>query len=274
MPVDSARRPEYLPEPELARDRQRSRRMWCAALIGFVLTIALPLLAIAEMTDEPPEVRVLQTDGRVSSLIADGAVRILVLNTTDPRTALSALGEARPWEPAPQVIIAPSDNEAAVGLLAVIRAANPQAVIVAGLPGANLEWHLLERECRERGIDLEFTVGNMRIAGESLSVTVSGVGTDMDVGRVVVVRRDDNGATLALALDRGVPDVSAHALVTTGKAEAAQAVLTITTSDEPRRVTHAEVALGFRERARIVLARGGIEIFGGTFRAASNVEGN
>lgn len=250
-----------------------SRFAWLAVIVAFVVTLAVPLLARAAIQDDPPNIRILQTDGRISALIADGELRVLVLNSSDPRTASATLGEARPWEPRPQIIIVPSDDAAATGLLAVVRASRPRAVLVAGLPGANPIWHALDLECRERGIDLEYTAGSMRIEGTTLTLTVFGVPLGTDEGRAVIVRRNDGDATVALALDRGQPVVAAHALVTSGAAPSANADLVITTDGEPRRMTHPELVLGYRDRARITLQRDRIDVFGGTYRGGIAADG-
>jgi hypothetical protein len=246
-----------------------ARALWVAALAAFALVFFGPLIALAAVSDDPPSVRVFQTDGRVSALVADGGLRVLILNSTDPRTANAALGEARPWEPGPDVIVAPSTDDVATGLLSAIRASSPQSVIIAGLPGAGTLWHALERECESRGIDVTYTVGSTSIVGERVTLTVFGIEDDEDEGRAVIVRRTAGGASVAIALDRGLPRVRSHVVVTTGDADAVNADLIVTTDDDARPVRQPELALGFRERARLLLNADAVEVFGGTFRGPS-----
>jgi hypothetical protein len=144
-------------------------------------------------------------------------------------------------------------------------------VIVAGLPGADPVWHALEQACAARDIELDYTVESMRVDGDRVDITVFGV--DADGGSAVVVRRNDGGTTLAIALDRGTPAIRAHALVTSGSGDAANADLVVTTSGEARRVTHDEVVLGFASQSTIVLERDAIAVFGGTYRARSEDSG-
>jgi hypothetical protein len=198
-----------------------------------LLTVIVPLAAIDAASEDAPEVRVIAIRGRPTVLIADGDARVLILNTGDRERLRSALGRlGRPWEPDVQLLIAPADDDAAVGLWEALERSEPQQVIVTGLPGAAPLWQAIDNECRQRGITIRYLAGSVTVELGRLTLTVFGA-EEGNAGAGVVVRR--GAANALIAFDTALPNVSAQVLVTGADADAARADLIVTTDSATRR---------------------------------------
>lgn len=250
--------------PGLA-DRLVARQGWVVGGIVALLTLVLPLGAHALLTDDDPEVRVLETDGRLSALIVDGDARILVIDTKDREMARDALGRLyRPWEARPQVVIAPSTDDAAIGLWGVLQDLDPRQVFVAGVPGALPLWRDIEVECRRREIPLRIVPDLLTVTTPRLSVSLVGREPERDDARAVVVRRGDTN--IVLAFDEQRLPVRGQVLVTAGTGQEASADLLVTGSGTPRDTPRPEIIVGRRERVRLVLGTDDVRVYGGARR--------
>jgi hypothetical protein len=185
---------------------------WFIGLGALVLGAVLPLALVAWWTDDPPELRVFVTAGELSGLIIDGNARVLVINSDDREVTAEALGiMARPWEPGPQILIAPADDRAATGLWEALARTDPSGVVIAGIPGAEPIWAAIEDACREREIDLRYVAGTLALDTEHLTITVFGPVPEGGGPAAVVVRHDGVNALIALGSD--APDIEAQVAI-------------------------------------------------------------
>ncbi|MEX1158369.1 MAG: hypothetical protein WEC79_05505, partial [Thermomicrobiales bacterium] len=131
------------------------RHEWLLAGVAALLAFVVPMSVVGWLADPDPELRVLETSGRLSTLIVDGDARILVINTGDREAAGAFLGRiAQPWEGRPETVVAPADDDAAIGLWEALQRLEPASVVVAGIPGADPLWAAIDAECARRRIDL------------------------------------------------------------------------------------------------------------------------
>lgn len=181
---------------------------WLVVCIAAAVFLLMPLAFLTATVKQQPEIRITYGEGRndaFSALIVTEEVRILMINSSDRRTARSIIGTlARPWEPAFSVVIAPAGDETFAGIHEAVRNPAIRQVIIAGIPGANPEWTALERELASRGIDLHYAGGPVEINPEPFRLTIHPGEED---GNIVV----RNGqSVVVLALDAIMPTTPAH----------------------------------------------------------------
>lgn len=170
--------------------RSKTGIVFCLAAI---VVFATPLLVAAVIRPPEPEIRLLRTDDRISALIVTERERVLVINSDDRGLTRSAIGRfARPWEPPATTVLAPADDQAAVGLWEALRDPRIQQVIVVGLPGSDPLWSRIERECAQRGIALTYVTQRSHVELTSAELTVDP--TDMTIS----VQHDRAVAAIAL----------------------------------------------------------------------------
>ena len=252
------------PQPGFV-DRLVARSGWVVAGIVALLTVVLPLGAFALWTEDAPEVRVLETERKLSALVVDDDVRILIIDTRNRERARDALGRLyRPWEARPQILIAPATDDAAIGLWTVLEDTDPRQVLVAGSPGALPLWGEIEAECLRRGIPIQFIDDLTTVTTPRLTVSIFGREPESEDARAVVIRRGD--ANVVLAFDAGRLPAQGQVVITAGRGDEVPADLLITASDEPRETPRREIIVASLRRVRVVLARDEVQVFGGARR--------
>jgi hypothetical protein len=241
-----------------------------ASLMTAVLTFALPLAVLALTTASEPEVRLLETRGRISAAVADGKARVVVINSTDREVARAVAGHLyRPWEPAPQLLIAPSDDAAAPGLWELLARTSPQAVAVLGVPGANPLWTAIETACRQRGIALTWVAGEALVELDRVQLRLHAPVPEQPGSRYVEATR---GAVRVTVLLDGEPPPGATALVSTRPTHPAGVALVVSANRAARPLVGPEVVIGTREVVRLTLEEQRLRVYGGTYRAPERSE--
>lgn len=160
--------------------------------MGAVLGVFLIWLQVSP-SDDASGVRVAATDGALSAQIVDGETRILILNASGPQDGRSVLGKLnRPWEARPATVIVGADRQNIVeALWEVVQRLEPGQIIVVGAPGADTDWALLERYCRDHDIDLRFLDSETILDGPTVAVKIvppledasSGTGSYVEISR-------------------------------------------------------------------------------------------
>jgi hypothetical protein len=241
------------------------RHEWLLAGIAALVAFVVPLTVVGWLDDPQPEIRVLGTDQRLSTLVIDGDSRILIVNTDNREAAGAFLGRiAQPWESKPQTIVASASEEAAIGLWEALQRLEPSSVIIAGIPGADPLWAAIEDECTRRQIDLHYVSDRATITTDRLSLTVFGAPPEIDTGRGVVIRRGP--VSVLVALDAVPPRVEAQALIFNGDPAPATPDLVVTSDDSPRTPSHHEVLVGDLRAVRLVIEEDVVRVFGGVLR--------
>ncbi len=186
-------------------------RPWLVACVAAAIFFLMPLAFITATVSQQPEIRIAYGEARTdafSALVVTGEVRILMINSTDRRTARSIIGTlARPWEPPYSVVIAPAGDQTFAGVHEAVRNPAITQVIIVGIPGANPEWTALERELANRDIDLHYAGGPVEINPEPLQMTIQPGGQDAHI----IVRNGQ--AVVLLALGVQTPPFPAHLTV-------------------------------------------------------------
>lgn len=231
-----------------------------------LVVLLLPLTVLSMLDNPDPELRLLISANRSTALIVDRGTRILIVNETDRERARSLNGHlARPWEPRPQLLIAPADDAAAIGLLEAIRSGVPEKVLVAGVPGADPLWIAIEAECVARGIDLQYITVNASVSTSRLQIRVVAPEPEQIGDRLVIVQHGDT--RVVVALDAAMPTQPAHVLVGSRTANASVlADLIISADDLPRSSTVPEVIADPDETVTVAIAPSTIRVFGGALR--------
>lgn len=241
------------------------RHEWLLAGIAALVVFIVPMTVVGWLDDPQPEIRVLETDARLSTLVIDDDVRILIINTDNREAAGAFLGRiAQPWEPKPQTIIAAASDEAAIGVWEALQRLDPSSVIIAGIPGADPLWSAIEAECTRRQVDLRYVADRAAIATDRLSLTIFGAPPEIDSGRGVVVRRGN--ASVLVALDAVPPRVEGQALIFNGDPAPATPDLLVTSDDRPRTPPQHELLVNDRRAARLVIEEDAVRVFGGVLR--------
>jgi hypothetical protein len=245
--------------------RHAGRAPWVAGILGALLAFSALLAVIAWLDDEPPQLRVSRTGGRLSTEIVDRDTRIFVVNSPDREDVRAALGRFTwPWQNGPQLLVAPPDREAAVGLWEALQRTDPARVIVAGVPGADPLWLEVERYCDEEGIELTFLTTSASLDTERLTITIIGSPPEYPSPSSVVVRY--GGANVVIALDERQPATEGQVLVSSAESPRTSARVVVTSWSEPRAADRDEVVVERREVVEIVLDDGQLRIFGGRRR--------
>lgn len=248
-----------------AADPSIRRHEWLLAGIAALIAFIIPMTVVGLLDNPEPEIRVLETSDRLSSLIVDGDARVLVINTDDREAAGAFLGRiAQPWEARPQTIVASSDDGAAIGLWEALQRLEPSTVVVAGIPGADPLWAAIDAECTRRRIALRYVSDRAAIATARLDLTVFGVPPETDGGRGVVVRRGN--VSVVIALDGVPPPVDAQALIFNGDPSPATPDLQVTSDDAPRTPLQHELLVKDRRAVRLVIDANEVRAFGGVLR--------
>jgi hypothetical protein len=243
-----------------------SRRSLIAGSIAALVTVVAPLIVWSRQSNDEPEVRVLRTRDRATALIADGSARVLVVNSPDREAVRDAIGRAsRPWEPLPHLLIAPSDDDAAVGLLEAVEHSRPKNVLVAGVPGADPVWARVAQLCRERAIPVQYVTTMATAETERLQITVLGADPEeRKPARAAIVRRGETN--LVVAFDAGPQPTPGQVLIANSISEDVTADMLITVDDTPRRFNRDQVLVGTGDLVRIALTATGVQITGGKYR--------
>ena len=120
-----------------------------------------------------PEMRIAATDRALSTLIVDGDNRVLILNANGPQDARSVIGTlSHPWETKPSTIIVSADQDNVEALWEALQRLEPRQLIVAGAPGADPDWLVIERHCQESGIDVSYLEFETEISVALLNMTI------------------------------------------------------------------------------------------------------
>lgn len=168
--------------------RPRLRRLALGAL-GFLVGLVTPLALSSWLHTEPAEVRVFLQGRELGVLIVDGDARVLVIQTDDREELIASLGVmARPWEPAPRLLVAPADDGVAVALWEALLRLPVSRVVIAGLPGADPLWSQIETYCRAEGIELRYVAGLLSFQLSRTSISVFGLNAEGAGEQAVVVR--------------------------------------------------------------------------------------
>ncbi len=162
--------------------------------------IFLGIFSILEVLHEDqPHLRIGETDGRVSGLIVTDDTRLLILNTEDRAEARSFAGRmARPWEPDPSAVLVSAADYAASGLWEYLQVAEPNQVVIAGLPGSDVVWEAALDLCASRNISVDFVTHSSTISIEPFTVTVLSAKPGDPLSAAVVIRRDSANVFLRL----------------------------------------------------------------------------
>lgn len=246
------------------------RHEWLLAGVAALVAFMVPMTVVGWLDDPQPEIRVLETAGRLSALIVDGDARVLVINTDDREAAGAFLGRiAQPWEERPQTLIASSDDGAAIGLWEALQRLDPSTVVVDGIPGADPLWAAIDAECSRREIELRYVSNRATLSTDRLVLTVFGAPPETEIGRGIVVRRGT--VSVVIALDTLPPPVEGQALIFTGDPSPASPDLLITSDDAPRTSPRHELLVDDRRAARLVLDEDAVRVFGGVVRPPASV---
>ncbi len=242
------------------------RHEWLLAGITALVVFVVPMTVISWLDDPQPEIRVLETSGRLSALIVDEDSRILIVNTHDREAAGAFLGRiAQPWESQPRTIVASSDDGAAIGVWEALQRLEPSSVVIAGIPGADPLWSAIEAECTRREIDLRYVADRAFVAMHRLNLTIFGSSSGSEAGRGVVIRR--GGVSVIVALDAVPPPVEGQTLIFNGDPSPATPDLVITSENSPRTPPRHEVLVDDRSATRLVIDEDAVRVFGGTLRS-------
>jgi hypothetical protein len=241
------------------------RHEWLLAGIAALVVFVVPITVVGWLDDPQPEIRVLDTDQRLSTLVVDDDARILIINTDNREAAGAFLGRiAQPWEPKPQTIVASASDDAAIGVWEALMRLEPSSLVIAGVPGADPLWSAIEAECTRRQIDLRYVADRAVIETDHLNLTVFGAPPESDAGRGVAVRR--GSVSIVVALDAVAPQIDAQALIFNGDPSPATPDLQITSDDSPRTPPQHELLVDDRRAARLVIEEDAVRAFGGVLR--------
>jgi hypothetical protein len=241
-------------------------------IVVALLVFLIPVALLDWTSDTPPEIRIIETRGRLSSLIVDGEARMLVIDSTDREVARAAAGSlSAPWEARPTIVIASSDDRAATGLWEILQGSTPRRLLISGVPGAHALWAEIERECARRGVELNYVTSHASVQTERLTILVTGVEPERPGPLAVVVRR--GGANVVIALDGGSPPIPGQVLVTSGDGLRSPADLVVTPRRAVRQPGHHELLVGRGEQVRLILEADAIRAQGGEARRGTRDEG-
>jgi len=241
------------------------RHEWALAGIAALIAFVIPMTVVGWLDDPEPELRVLETDTALSTLIVDNDAHILVINTGNREAAGAFLGRiAQPWEDRPTTIVAASTDDAAIGLWEALQRLEPSTVVVAGIPGADPLWAAIDAECARRQIALRYVTDRATVSTDRLQLTIFGVSLETDSGRGVVVRR--GAVNVVVALDGTPPPVAGQALIFNGDPSPVTPDLLVTSDDEPRTPRQHEVLVNDLHAVRLVIEETTVRVFGGLLR--------
>jgi hypothetical protein len=241
---------------------ERARRYGpaCVGILAAVLVCGAPLYAIARTAPHEPELRVLATGNQLSTLLADGDARVLIVNTRDRSAARSALGRlTRPWEPAINTLVAPAADGAAPGLLEALERTLPSAVVVVGVPGADPTWAAVERICRDRAVAYTIVTDAAQVTTDNLRLTFL-AGATAPGGGVIVQRAD---VAVVIALSANPVAANGQLLISTGTPGAEDAYSVQLTSD-PQAGHTQRVVVGETRPIRVTIEAERLRVGGGT----------
>ena len=246
--------------------RPAIRRLeWLLAALAALVAFVVPLTVVGWLDKPEPEIRIIASPERLSTLIVDGDARILIVNTDDREGLGAMLGRiAQPWETRPATIIAPASDDIAIGLWEALQRLEPATVIVAGTPGADPLWAEIDAECARREISLTYVSDRASLATDRLTVTIFGALPDQPAARGVVVRRGD--VNVAMAFDPVPPPVNAQAVIMNGDPSPLTPDLLVTSDDNPRNPQRHELIVGNLRYVQLILEEDAVRAFGGILR--------
>jgi hypothetical protein len=185
-------------------------RFWLIGAGFALLVFALPIAVMNATASRDPELRIIMSGSNVTALLVTETSRTLITSSNDRGATRSAIGFlARPWEPKVTTLVSPANDRAAIGLWESLRLPSVRQVVIVGIPGSDPIWSVIERECRDRNIDLVY-------AGTPLE-------TSVDLLNLVMYPSDDNlhayisvehhGLSVAIALGSNARQDVVHALI-------------------------------------------------------------
>ena len=193
-------------------------RLWLVAGLCALLSFGIPFTIINAMSSPDPEIRIIRTGQHLSALIVDGDDRLLVVQAHERGLARSLPGRlARPWEPDYRTVISPFRDEAAVGLLEVMRHPSVNHVIVAGVPGSHAVWSAVERDAKVNSTNVTYVGTPGVVHTERLQIEIA----PAQSGNPAYLRIVRNESIMVMLLEPGDSPVPAH--VTIGNSEAGEA---------------------------------------------------
>jgi hypothetical protein len=242
-------------------------RFWLIGASFALLVFALPLAAMNLTASQNLELRLIMTGSHVTILLVTDSSRTLITNSSDRAATRSAIGYlARPWEPGITTLVTPANDRAAIGLWEALRLPSVRQVVIIGLPGNDPLWSDIERECRERDIDLVYVGSPVTTNVDQMTLRMFPADVDQPGSMTV----EYNGVVTAVALELTVPEISAHALIANRRPES-NPVADLLVLPSTQLQAHQANAVYVREREVVVLrvTESAIAVSNGRFKAAA-----
>ena len=236
-------------------------RLWLVSCLVALVVFATPLLVAGALTKAAPEIRFIQTGKNMSALFVTHQERVLIINSDDRGVTRSALGRlARPWEPATTTLLAPADDDAAIGLWEALRDPRIQQVIVVGVPGRDPIWSRIERECVQRGVEIEYITATSHVELTDATLTIEPTGMTIGV--------HSRGSVVAIALTNQPPSLAANVAVVNDLTTLPPAADLVLAPSFPNEVLEAPVVkVNDRETVRLVFQHMTVRVQGGSVSA-------
>lgn len=233
-------------------------RPWLVSCLAALVVFATPLLAAGALTKAAPEIRFIRTGESMSALVVTDQERLLIINSDDRGVTRSALGRlARPWEPATTTLLAPADDDAAIGLWEALRDPRIRQVIVVGVPGRDPIWSRIERECVQRGVEIEYVIMLSHVELTDATLTIE------PTGMTVSVR--SRGTVVAIALTNQPPSLAANVAVVNDLATLPPEADLVLAASFPNEVLKTPVVrVNDRETVRLVFQPMTVRVQGGS----------
>lgn len=233
-------------------------RLWLVSCLTAIVVFAVPLLVAGAVTESNPEIRLIRTGNSISALVVTDRERILIINSDERGATRSAIGLlARPWEPFTTTVLAPADDDAAIGLWEALRDPRIRQAIVVGTPGSDPIWSRIERDCAQRGVELEYVSSLSHVELTEAAVTIDPTGMTVSVHSA--------GAVVAIALANPPVDLAANVAVVNDLATIPPAADLIVAPSFPNESVETPVVrVNDREMVRLVFEPATIRIQGGS----------
>lgn len=152
--------------------RYRPILSWLLGVAVGCVVVALPLAVATLFADDDPMIQVATTDSSISGVLSSGSHRVLFTNTWSPAEARSFYGRVTgPWDQQANTLIAPGTDRAAPGVLELLERAQPEQLIVIGVPGADPTWAHIERWCRANAMDVHWVADFVQFRAGELTVS-------------------------------------------------------------------------------------------------------
>lgn len=188
------------------------RRHWAVGAICGLLLAAILIWPVVGGS-QSPEIRIAGTSRALSVLVVDGDARILLLNANGPQDARSAIGTLnRLWESEPSIIVVGADRKNGEALWEALQRLRPRQLIVAGAPGGEPEWIMIERYCKDAGIEISYLEEQAAIQLPSIKLTIMPPDSARDAPSWVEVQSGTISAAIGLG---GLPDIGRRHLAIT-----------------------------------------------------------